>query len=106
MDPLLLWVHEAAPRRESRLLSWDALRPTNPSPTPFLSEQSHSYQLLSKHHLFKSLKTTILGTSSALHTWDPATESFIAHRGLISIDGKNEVVSERHATFACSEPLS
>jgi hypothetical protein len=47
------------------------------------------------HDLLKSLKMVVLGTSSALHTWDPVTEMFVGQGGLILIDGKNEIVSER-----------
>lgn len=44
---------------------------------------------------------TILGTSSIFHVWDPALERFVqagveeGKRGLLMIDGKDEVVSQR-----------
>ena len=40
----------------------------------------------------------VLGTSSALHSWDPLTETFVPKHGAVLIDGKNQVVSAR-----CSE---
>lgn len=40
----------------------------------------------------------VLGTSSAHHSWDPLTETFVPTHGVMLIDGKNQVVSAR-----CSE---
>jgi hypothetical protein len=48
-----------------------------------------------------ALKMTILGTSSVFHTWDPLSERFVqagieeGKLGLLMIDGKDEVVSQR-----------
>jgi hypothetical protein len=53
--------------------------------------------------LLRSLKLTVLGTSSPLHTWDAASERFVERgrlmdqKGIIMIDGKGEIVSARWA---------
>ncbi|KAF8894369.1 gamma-tubulin complex, DGRIP91/SPC98 component protein [Gymnopilus junonius] len=104
------------------LLSWDRLRQSHSSKassTPFLSEQGEFvyasawnhirprfFNILEKtihltqHELFLSLKSIVLGVSSQYHVWDSISEYFVpvgtihnARRGVLLIDGKDEVVS-------------
>jgi hypothetical protein len=53
--------------------------------------------------IFTSLKTTVLGTSSVLYAWNPASETFHplggdtdGRRRVIVIEGKDAVMSERY----------
>jgi hypothetical protein len=53
--------------------------------------------------VFTSLKTTVLGTSSVLYAWNPASETFHTpssdtdeRRRVIVIEGKDAVMSERY----------
>jgi hypothetical protein len=52
-----------------------------------------------------SLGMTILGTSSELHTWDPASEIFVAKGSKeVLIDGRDDVISNRLAQSDSSLP--
>ncbi|GLB36953.1 putative spindle pole body component [Lyophyllum shimeji] len=106
----------------NKALSWDRLRPSHPdraSSTGFLSEQDSLVFAAARYHvnlrlrdpsaevvyvtqanLLKSLKTTVLGTSSIYHTWDAKAERFVqaglrdGQRGVLLMDGKDEVISQ------------
>lgn len=51
--------------------------------------------------LLESLRMTVLGTSSFLHTWDPVSETFLSSGGAenmpnkLLISGKDETMSSR-----------
>jgi hypothetical protein len=51
--------------------------------------------------LLESLRMTVLGTSSSLHTWDPVSETFLSFGGAenlpnkLIISGKDETMSSR-----------
>ncbi|KAJ7066627.1 gamma-tubulin complex, DGRIP91/SPC98 component protein [Mycena amicta] len=105
----------------SEIFSWDALRPDysgRPSPSPFLSEQDGlvvaaaryyvyprlrepgtELKYLTQQELLAGLKTTVLGLSSPLHTWDAASERFVplvvqkGARGILLLDDKDETLS-------------
>jgi hypothetical protein len=54
-----------------------------------------------------SLGMTILGTSSELHAWDPASETFVAKGSKeILLDGRDGVISNRLAQPSSSCPHS
>ncbi|KAJ6476059.1 gamma-tubulin complex, DGRIP91/SPC98 component protein [Mycena vitilis] len=106
----------------SEILSWDALRPKCPSrppPNAFISEQDNMIFAAARYHvhprlkdpdielkyvtqreLLVSLKMTVLGTSSPLHTWDSTSQTFVqivgekGTHGILLIDDKDEVVSK------------
>ncbi|TDL22621.1 hypothetical protein BD410DRAFT_828378 [Rickenella mellea] len=108
-------------RNESHIYSWDSLgsvtSPTIPK-SPFLTEQPayicaaaryhtrpriYDAQEVLKHldaeHLLKNLKSTLVGCSSSLHSWDAQVERFVlAGTGkgnpIVILDGMDEVVSE------------
>ncbi|KAF5351850.1 hypothetical protein D9756_007722 [Leucocoprinus leucothites] len=111
--------------RKSRLLSWDALRPINQmhTSTPFLSERDSLVYASARYHvqprmkdssthimytnqrdLFSSLKMTVLGNTSIYHSWDAALQRFVqarvkeGERGILLLDGMDEVISDRSAT--------
>lgn len=57
---------------------------------------------LTQQELFLSLKSTVLGVSSPHHVWDFVSERFVpvgttynAKKGVLLIDGKDEIVSNR-----------
>ncbi|KAL0947566.1 hypothetical protein HGRIS_013655 [Hohenbuehelia grisea] len=106
-----------------RIASWDALRhaksPRHPISSALISEQDQSTFASIRHHvkpryydstidrldvsedyLTTAMKLTMLGTSSALYSWNAASESFLPSwsrtwtQGTLSIAGKDEVVSE------------
>lgn len=68
---------------------------------PRLREPKTRMLYLTQAELFKALKLTLLGTSSAYYTWDVHSETFLQanteDKGetLICIDGKDEIVSHR-----------
>jgi len=51
--------------------------------------------------LLESLRMTVLGTSSFLHTWDPVSETFLSSDAAetlsirLVISGKDETISSR-----------
>ncbi|KAG6917229.1 hypothetical protein DXG01_003343 [Tephrocybe rancida] len=119
-----LWTHALTSNFgiRNKALSWDRLRPSHPSKassTGFLSEQDDLVFAAARYHvnlrlrdpaidmiyvtqtnILNALKTTVLGTSSVYHTWDPVAERFVpagledTKTGFILIDGKDEVVSK------------
>ncbi|KAJ7217732.1 gamma-tubulin complex, DGRIP91/SPC98 component protein [Mycena pura] len=106
---------------QREILSWDALRPDYPgraSPSAFISEQDSlvfaaarylvqarlndpgtEVRYVKQHELLASLKMTVLGLSSPLHTWDPVSETFVpvvsqkGTRGILLVDDKDETAS-------------
>ncbi|KAJ6625865.1 Spc98 family-domain-containing protein [Mycena sp. CBHHK59/15] len=117
-----IWVHAInGGRSHSEVLSWDALRPgypTRPLASALISEQDSlvyaaaryyvqpplhdpktELKYVTQQQLLTALKKTVLGISSPLHTWDPISETFVptvlqkGTRGIILVDGKDEVVS-------------
>ncbi|OBZ68328.1 hypothetical protein A0H81_11915 [Grifola frondosa] len=117
-----LW--ETAAKAQSRdlnmTMSWDSLRLSSNScsASSFLSEQSSTIFASARYHvrpsifdpstqqlhvtpqaLLQSLQMTLSGTSSALHIWDSATESFVlrgidrGRHGEMVLMGKDEVVT-------------
>ncbi|KXN90824.1 hypothetical protein AN958_03478 [Leucoagaricus sp. SymC.cos] len=108
--------------RKSRILSWDALRPTNSQArplTPFLSERDSLVYASARHHaqprmkdisthivytnqadLFSSLKMTVLGNTSIYHSWDAESQRFVQigvgekEQGSLLLDGRDEIISD------------
>ncbi|KAI0674988.1 Spc98 family-domain-containing protein [Trametes maxima] len=118
-----LWQMAATEKhgRKNQVLSWDALRPSYSmsvaTQSPFLSEQSsgafasaryylrppikdRNVHLVYAHvpELLESLFSTVSGTSSHFHIWDPVTHKFVLRdldgkeRGQIVIVSKDEIV--------------
>ncbi|KAF8800245.1 gamma-tubulin complex, DGRIP91/SPC98 component protein [Phlegmacium glaucopus] len=125
-----IWKNALIRKRGVRngLLSWDRLRPTHlnkASSTAFVSEQDHivsasaryyvqpqlydartSFVYVTEQELLASLKMTVLGISSPLHTWNSSSERFVQSgtvntgmRNSIVVDGKDEIVSSRQGLF-------
>lgn len=61
-----------------------------------------SFVCVTEQELLVSLKMTVLGISSPLHTWNSSSETFIQPgtensgiRNPIIVDGKDEIVTSR-----------
>ncbi|KAF7308767.1 Spindle pole body component [Mycena kentingensis (nom. inval.)] len=121
-----VWVDALKPSvSRSEIHCWDSLRAEytgNPSPSPFLSEQPSLVVAAARYHvhprlhesgtelryvsrqeLLLNLKKTVLGLSSTLHTWDSASETFVAvaqkgARGILLLDDKDDVLSASFMT--------
>ncbi|KAG2032451.1 Spc98 family-domain-containing protein [Suillus americanus] len=119
----VLWAKSVASGDQhlDQVVSWDVLRQLHPNRsynTPFLSEQSSDVSASAQYHvqpcpfdlrasvvcvneleLLQSLRMTVLGTSSFLHTWDPVSETFLSFVGAenlpikLIISGKDETMS-------------
>lgn len=123
LSPEVLWAKSVAndDQHSDQVVSWDVLRQSHPNRsynTPFLTEQSSDVSASAQYHvrplpfdlrasvicvneleLLESLRMTVLGTSSFLHTWDPVSETFISFGGAenlpnkLIISGKDETMS-------------
>ncbi len=70
------------------------------STRPRIYDPQEVLKHLDAEHLLKNLKSTLVGCSSSLHTWDAEVERFVlagAEKGkpIVILDGMDEVVSER-----------
>ncbi|KAG2126974.1 Spc98 family-domain-containing protein [Suillus bovinus] len=123
LSPEVLWANSvtSGDHRSDQVVSWDVLRQSFPDRsynTPFLTEQSSDVSASAQYHtqpfpfglrvnvvcvneleLLDSLRMTVLGTSSFLHTWDPVSETFLSSGGAenmlnkLIISGKDETMS-------------
>ncbi|KAG2150815.1 Spc98 family-domain-containing protein [Suillus clintonianus] len=123
LSPAVLWAKSAisGDQHSDKVVSWDILRQPHPDRsynTPFLTEQSSEVSASAQYHLhplpfdqrasvvcvselelLESLRMTVLGTSSFLHTWDPVSETFVSLGGAenlpnrLIISGKDETMS-------------
>ncbi|KAG2339777.1 hypothetical protein BDR05DRAFT_891098 [Suillus weaverae] len=123
LSPEVLWAKSVASsdQHSDQVVSWDVLRQSHPDRsynTPFLTEQSSDVSASAQYHmqplpfglrasvvfvneleLLASLRMTVLGTSSFLHTWDPVSETFLSLGGAenlpnkLIISGKDETMS-------------
>jgi hypothetical protein len=80
---------------------------TSSSAQPHLVNLSHHITTTTERDFLTCLKSTVLGISSQLHTWDLPTEMFVKagdEQTRILVDGKDDVVSTRWVLFfdACS----
>ena len=73
---------------------------------PQLYDAKTSFIYVTEQELLTSLKMTVLGISSPLHTWDSSSEKFVQSgtgnnemRNSIIVDGKDETVSSRQGLF-------
>ncbi|KAG1742908.1 Spc98 family-domain-containing protein [Suillus lakei] len=122
LSPEMLWAKSvtSVDQHSDQVVSWDGLRQLHPDRsynTPFLTEQSSDVSASAQYHmrpslfdlrasvvcaneleLLESLRMTVLGTSSFLHTWDPGSET-LSFRGAenlpnkLIISGKDETMS-------------
>lgn len=66
-----------------------------------MSDPSTDMVYVAQDDLLNSLKMTVLGTSSTMHTWDLPSETFKQagigkeKRGYLLVDAKDEVISSR-----------
>ncbi|KAG0703232.1 Spc98 family-domain-containing protein [Suillus ampliporus] len=122
LSPEVLWTKSltSGDQHSDRVVSWDVLRRLHPDRsynTPFLTEQSSEVSASAQYHvqppfdlrasivsvneleLLESLRMTVLGTSSFLHTWDTVSETFLSIGGAenlpskLIISGKDETMS-------------
>jgi len=123
LSPEVLWAKSVASsdQHSDQVVSWDVMRQSHLNRsynTPFLTEQSSDVSASAQYHmrplpfnlrtsvvcvneleLLESLRMTILGTSSFLHTWNPVSETFVSCEGAenlpntLIISGKDETMS-------------
>ncbi|OAX44150.1 gamma-tubulin complex, DGRIP91/SPC98 component protein [Rhizopogon vinicolor AM-OR11-026] len=123
LSPEMLWAKSLSSGHQysDRVVSWDVIHKSHPNRsynTPFLTEQSSEVSASVQHHmqplpfdlrgkvlcvneleLLESLRMTVLGTSSFLHTWDPVSETFLSSDAAedlpirFIISGKDETMS-------------
>jgi hypothetical protein len=84
-----------------RLRSHRSLSDTFSSVQPRVKDPSTHVVYTNQKDLFSSLKMTALGNSSVYHSWHADSQCFVqigvkeGERGLLLLDGKDEVISDR-----------
>lgn len=73
---------------------------------PLLRDPTHVITTTTQSELLTCLKTAVLGISSRLYVWDSNLERFLqtgtenhAKAGIILVDGKDTVLTERFVEF-------
>ena len=82
-------------------LDWTLLTLTRPSVNPRIHDSQTHMIHASVAEVLKSIKMILIGTSSPLYAWDSESEKFLltsgepSKQGVLVIDGKDDIISER-----------